>query len=333
MKKTLAFVTLLVVAVVVFVLFITTLTDNSGITHHFSQVSIRDIAKTEQLRVLSVQKELLIGQTRITHGLFSDNVENIYVIYPSTLNLGFDLAKCDTTSIKTTGDSVRVVLPPVQILNKDGKAVDEASKRTPIEEGQWSAEEMTDLRERAEAVMVRQCEYDSCYQKAERLGVMMVSSALQKLGFSNVEVVIQKRSDAGLWLTENSFNNRNNCFWGYRYGRPCITFRKDGRNAGILYYYRKNIRWQQLLTLVDGLKPLFTSSTREAEVLMKNKQLYLIFHNPKVKIGSAEAEKVKKSFNRKRMESIANEVTAKMLLPNRVVVQEVDKDRKVICTL
>lgn len=255
-------------------------------------VTMLDIAKTEKLKVLTIHKEVLAHQHRFSSGLLKKNEERIYVIYPATLHFGFDLARCDSNSIRTHGDTVSVTLPPVQILNKDGHSVDEAIKRTAIEEGEWSATEMTNLRNRAEAIMRRQCEYDGCYEKAEKAGISAVKAMMASLGYGHVEVKVKKRANYGLCLIDRNFHNKHSFKFCRKEGKSYLSFEKGGQESH-LYYTPGNIPLQELLAMGDYFMLFFDRSPRHVMAFKKNNQLALAFLNTTITAGSKETAQVR----------------------------------------
>ena len=296
MKWLLTAVTILVI--VGLVLLLVRLTRPSEpLEYSIGPVTMLDIAKTEKLKVLTIHKEVLAHQHRLSSGLLNNKEERIYIIYPATLHFGFDLSRCDSNSIRTHGDTALVVLPPVQILNKEGHSVDEASKRTAIEEGEWSAVEMTTLRNRAEALMLRQCEYDECYAKAEKAGVSAVRAMMASLGFSHIEVKVRKRANYGLCLIDRNFRNNHSFNFCRKDGQSYLSFKK-GNQESRLYYTPGNIALQELLAMGDYFMLFFDRVPRHAVVAKKDSQIVLAFLNPSITAGSKEANQVKANASR-----------------------------------
>lgn len=302
------------------------------IVANMGPVTIRDIAKTEQLKVLSAHKEILASMHRVKSGLLKDSEDKIYVIYPATLHFGFDLSECDTSSIQTMGDTVLVKLPPVKILNKDGKSVDEAAKRTAIEEGTWSAQEMTELRGRAEALMRRYCEYDSCYARAEKTGKSMVRTMLLSLGYGHVEVEVMPRADYGLCLMKQSVRN----MMKYRFYKKdklhyLLYNVANAQKEARLYYSPGNLSERELLAVGDCFMPFMAAEPRNARILVRDKGVFVMLANNQVDKGSKEAEKIIHQAKGRNMAKI-KEVLKKLVFANKkpVYVVEVDKNGHII---
>ena len=336
MKNSLTVATILIVLAMVIIIVAVMLPSGGGVNYSVGPLSIRSLAKTEQLKVLSVHKEILASQRRKTKSLFKDKEEKIYVIYPATLHFGFDLAKADSNSIIRDGDSVIVVLPPVTILNKDGKAVDEADKRTAIEEGSWNATEMTLLRDRAEAMMLRSCEYDSCYVRAERTARLMVASMMRNMGEEHFSVTVTPRSDYGLCLIDKKVKNKNPYLFSRRSDRPCLTFNTaNGGKEGVLFYYSDNLSQYQLLAIGDACIRFMAATPREAEVAMDKGNLYVLFHNATLKAGTKEATAyVSGSGKNKRGMDALRKSLEPLVADNKgkVFLVEVDKTGKYLLT-
>lgn len=326
MKFVLALVTLAVVLAFFFLVKKAT-APKEMMEYGLGPVTIRDIAKTEQLKVLSAHKEVLASMHRVKSGLLKDTEEKIYVIYPATLHFGFDLNECDTNSIRSHGDTVVVKLPPVRILNKDGKSVDEAAKRTAIEEGAWSAQEMIELRQRAEAMMRRQCEYDSCYARAEVTGRSMVATMLRSLGYRHVEVLSTPRSDYGLCLMRKSVRD----MMKYRFYKKSSS-RYLQYNAGNaqkearLYYKYGNLTDRELLAVGDCFMPYMAAEPCNARLLAKDKMVFVFLFNEGVVRGTKEAEKVARQAKGKKFAKLKNVLESLVFAKKKsVYVYEVDK--------
>lgn len=330
MKLLLAAVTLAVIVGLV-LLFVRLTRPSEPLDYSVGPITVLDIAKTEQLKVLTIHKEILAHQHRYASGLLSNKEERIYIIYPATLHFGFDLTRCDNNSIQTHGDTATVILPPVQILNKEGHSVDEASKRTAIEEGEWSAVELTTLRNRAEALMRRQCEYDNCYEKAEKAGISAVRAMMASLGFRHVDVKVRKRASYGLCLIDKSFRNSHSFTFCRKDGKSYLSFQK-GTQESRLYYTPGTIALQELLAMGDYFMMFFDKVPRHAVVVKKDKQMVLAFLNPTVTEGSKEAEQVRSRAARFNMAPLRHAISDLVFLGKvGLTVMETDKNGKEIC--
>ena len=293
-------------------------------------VTIRNIAKTEKLKVLTIHKDVLAAQHRVSRGLFRDTEEKLYVIYPATLNFGFNLAKCDTSSVRSMGDTLVVTLPPVEILNSEEKSVDEASKHTAIESGQWTPMDMAKLRDRAEALMLRTCEYDSCYRKAERVAADMVALMAKKMGFQHVVVNLTNRDSYGLALTDKLYTSVTPYKFCVADGHDYLAFPYSGKAAEPrLYYYDGNITQQQLLALGDFFTGFFRSHPAEVEFLVKGSEILILFRHDKLSADSKEAIQITKKASAKDVADIKSHVGHDIFQDKyKLRISHIDKSKK-----
>lgn len=111
--------------------------------------AVRDIGQWE---FLSIDDEEVIDTLR-RHWLTTD--DQLVRIYRGTLRLGIDFRQCADDWAMAYGDTVKVRLPEVHLL--DHLFIDEARVRTFYESGQWDAATRTDMLHRAEAAMRRRC--------------------------------------------------------------------------------------------------------------------------------------------------------------------------------
>lgn len=329
MKKILVAVTAVVLILMVW-LVIRAVKGDDGLPFSVGDATIRNITKTEKLKVLTMHKDVLAAQHRVTRGLFSDTEEKLYVIYPATLNFGFDLAKCDTSSVTTMGDTLVVTLPPVEILNTGEKSVDEASKHTAIESGQWSPADMAKLRDRAEALMLRTCEYDSCYHKAERVAADMVALMAKKMGFQHVIVNLTNRDSYGLALTNKLYTSVTPYKFCVADGHSYLAFPFIGKGTEPrLYYYEGNMSQQQLLALGDFFTGFFRSHPAEVELLLKGSEILILFRHDKIAANSREAIQITKKASAKDVEEIRTHVGHDIFQDKyKLRISHIDKQKK-----
>ena len=329
MKRLLTFATVVVLALICMVV-VYYMRGDDGLPFSTGDVTVRNIAKTEKLKVLTIHKDVLSAQHRITKGLFSDTEDKLYVIYPASLNFGFDLSECDTSSVRHNGDTLVVTLPSVKILNTDVKSIDEAGKHTAIETGEWSPAEMMTLRERAAALMLRACEYDSCYAKAERVAVDMVALMAKRFGFNHVVVNITHRDSYGLALLHKTYSSVTPYRFYSSKGHSYLAFPNVKASAvPKLYYYDGNMSQQQLLALGDFFSSYFRSLPCDVEVLIKGADLLVLFRHDNITANSREAIQITKNAKPSDVEPIRSHV-AKDIFQNayNLRISHVDRQKK-----
>ena len=163
---------------------------HAGRQSEVGSVTVSALSSTGQLRVMSVYKEIIVGQTKTEQLLLGQVERKIYAIYPAQVNLGFDLSECGDDWLRVSGDTAYVKLPPVRILNEGGQFVDDARKRVPIQSGKWNWSEMDALRESANREMLFQCWRDGSFNEAAAQGRVVVENLMNTLGYRNVQIDI-----------------------------------------------------------------------------------------------------------------------------------------------
>ena len=97
-----------------------------------SPTQIESIKAIGQWEFLSISDEEIVDTVR--HGFFGD--DELVRIYSGTLRLGIDLSDTEDGWLRADGDTLRVLLPDVKLL--DEHFLDEASARSFYESGTWS---------------------------------------------------------------------------------------------------------------------------------------------------------------------------------------------------
>lgn len=141
--------------------------------------SIRSIGQWE---FLSVSDEELVDTIR--HGFFGD--DELARVYYGTLRLGVDLADAGEGWVRMDGDTVRVTLPRVKLLDDD--FIDEARTRSFAEEGKWTDADRAALTLKAVAAMRRRCLTKENLARAEANAKEQFASVVRAMGFPHVSV-------------------------------------------------------------------------------------------------------------------------------------------------
>ena len=108
---------------------------------------VEQMREIGQWEFLSISDEELIDTVRT--GFFSD--DELVRIYYGTLRIGIDFSQCDEKWIEKDGDSIKIDLPPVQLL--DENFLDETRTRSFFESGKWSNADRKAMADRAKAAM------------------------------------------------------------------------------------------------------------------------------------------------------------------------------------
>lgn len=145
---------------------------------------VEQIEAIGQWEFLSVKDEEIADTTR--RGIFSN--DELVRIYSGTLRLGIDMADASEGWIRADGDTIRVVLPPVKLLDAD--FLDEAATRAFYETGKWSQKDRKKLAEKARRKMLARCLTEANIRTAEQSATTQFRQLLNSFGFKNVEVEI-----------------------------------------------------------------------------------------------------------------------------------------------
>ena len=108
---------------------------------------VEQMREIGQWEFLSISDEELIDT--VCTGFFSD--DELVRIYYGTLRIGIDFSQCDEKWIEKDGDSIKIDLPPVQLL--DENFLDETRTRSFFESGKWSNADRKAMSDRAKAAM------------------------------------------------------------------------------------------------------------------------------------------------------------------------------------
>ena len=155
------------------------LTTSEGIDETPSVVSqIREIGQWE---FLSISDEEM--QDTIRKGIFSD--DELIRIYYGTLRIGIDFSQCTDEWIHQEGDSLRIELPEVTLL--DENFLDEARTKSFIEKGKWTNADRQQLAVRAKEAMKKRC------LSKENLTLAQQNAQRQVQAFANTIVRSYKR--------------------------------------------------------------------------------------------------------------------------------------------
>jgi len=139
--------------------------------------SIRDIGQWE---FLSVSDEELVDTTR--RGIFID--DHLVRIYYGTMRLGIDMSLLTDESVDVVGDSVRLTLPPITLL--DDNFIDEALTKAFHESGRWSADDREALYRKAQRQMITHGLSPENITIAQNNADAQLRTLLRAMGFKKV---------------------------------------------------------------------------------------------------------------------------------------------------
>lgn len=147
-----------------------------------SPTQIERIKAIGQWEFLTVSDEELVDTVR--HGFFGD--DELVRIYTGTLRLGIDMADVEEDWISTDGDTLRVMLPPVRLL--DTNFIDEASARSFYESGRWTQADRKALARKARQKMLARCLTPQNIASAEQNAAAQFHQMLRAMGFPYVSI-------------------------------------------------------------------------------------------------------------------------------------------------
>lgn len=147
-----------------------------------SPTQIERIKAIGQWEFLTVSDEELVDTVR--HGFFGD--DELVRIYTGTLRLGIDMADAEEDWIRTDGDTLRVMLPPVRLL--DTNFIDEASARSFYESGRWTQADRKALARKARQKMLARCLTPQNIASAEQNATAQFHQMLRAMGFPYVSI-------------------------------------------------------------------------------------------------------------------------------------------------
>ena len=147
---------------------------------------IRSIERIGEWEFLSVSDEELVDTVR--HGVFGD--DELVRIYYGTIRLGIDLSDAQEGWIKTQGDSIQVLLPPIKLLDED--FIDEAKTKSFFESGSWNAQAREALYQKAYHAMKQRCLNAQNIRSAEDNACAQFFKILTGMGYENVRVRSQR---------------------------------------------------------------------------------------------------------------------------------------------
>ena len=141
--------------------------------------SIRDIGEWE---FLAINDEELVDTMR--RGIFTD--DQLARIYYGTLRLGIDLSEMRDDHITVDGDTLRLLLPRVRLLDDD--FIDEARTRSFYESGRWSPRDREALYQRAKRLMTAHGLTQKNLLQAQANAEEQVGQLLKAMGFDRVAI-------------------------------------------------------------------------------------------------------------------------------------------------
>jgi hypothetical protein len=189
--KLYAAITILLLAVIAAAYFVRSCRNDSMTVHvddkiNLTPTQVKEMKEIGEWEFLSIEDEEMVDTTR--KRLFKD--DELIRIYTGTLRLGIDLAEAKDDWITTDGDTLRVTLPPIKLLDED--FIDEAKTQSFFESGSWSDKARDDMYHRAKEKMKQRCLTKENISSAEDNAMKQFFQMFKAMGFEFVEVRFDK---------------------------------------------------------------------------------------------------------------------------------------------
>ena len=146
---------------------------------------IQSIKAIGEWEFLSVSLEELTDTVR--KGFFSD--DELSRIYYGTLRLGINMHQVEPGWLEAEGDSVRLTLPRVELLDRD--FIDEARTKPFFETGSWKPEDREALYRQAHERMLQHGLTKENLAAAETNAREQITSLMRAIGFRKVTITFK----------------------------------------------------------------------------------------------------------------------------------------------
>ena len=146
---------------------------------------IQSIKAIGEWEFLSVNLEELTDTVR--KGFFSN--DELSRIYYGTLRLGINMHQVEPGWLTAEGDSVRLLLPPVALLDRD--FIDEARTKPFFETGTWKPEDREALYRQAHERMLQHGLTKENLAAAEDNAREQITSLMRAMGFRKVTITFK----------------------------------------------------------------------------------------------------------------------------------------------
>ena len=158
------------------------------LTYEQTPIIIKSMRHIGQWEFMTITDEEVVERSRKNLILSDDKLVRIYY---GTLRLGIDLEKLKDTAINIEGDSISILLPPVQLL--DEAFIDEALTKTFYESGEWDNKTHNEMYAEAQSIMIRYAMNDENQEQTRQLAETQMRQLLQGLGFRHITIRFESR--------------------------------------------------------------------------------------------------------------------------------------------
>lgn len=147
---------------------------------------IESIKAIGEWEFLSVSDEEMVDTIR--KGFFSDS--RLVRIYYGTMRLGLNMHHVKPGWIEASGDTVRLTLPPIELLDND--FIDEARTRSFHESGRWTANDREAMYRQAHRMMLAKGMTDANINRAKDNADAQMRQMMRAMGFNTIIIRFEK---------------------------------------------------------------------------------------------------------------------------------------------
>ena len=152
----------------------------------FTPTQIQSMKAIGEWEFLSVSTEEIVDTIR--KGIFSD--DELVRIYYGTLRLGVNMHHVGDNWIQTSGDSITLTLPKIELLDKE--FIDEARTKSFYERGSWKPADRDALYQKAYRQMLHHSMTKENLQAAKANASQQMHDIMRALGYQHVSVTFQQ---------------------------------------------------------------------------------------------------------------------------------------------
>lgn len=147
---------------------------------------IESIKAIGEWEFLSVSDEEMVDTIR--KAFFSD--ARLVRIYYGTMRLGLNMHHVKPGWIKASGDTVRLTLPPIELLDND--FIDEARTRAFHESGRWTANDREAMYRQAHRMMLAKGMTDANINHTKDNADAQMRQMMRAMGFNTIIIRFEK---------------------------------------------------------------------------------------------------------------------------------------------
>ncbi len=141
---------------------------------------IESIKAIGEWEFLAISDEVLVDTVR--KGFFSD--DHLVRIYYGTVRLGVNMHQVEPGWIKSSGDSIEVILPRIDLLDRD--FIDEARTKSFHESGKWNPKDREALYRKAYQKMLKHCMTSENIRSAQQNGEAQFRNMMRAMGYEHI---------------------------------------------------------------------------------------------------------------------------------------------------